>query len=118
MTIEEAGERYRIPAEVLREYESWGLGGEAKSVEGARLCDQTDIERLSLIMTLHDVGFTSEEIERYMRLTLADEDTAAERAAILRQKRSGTLEEIHLKQEQLDRLDYLRFELSRAAKPK
>ena len=30
MTINEASERYRIPIEVLREYESWGLCGEVK----------------------------------------------------------------------------------------
>ena len=29
------------------------------------------IERLSIIMTLHDIGFTNENIEKYMRL-LAD----------------------------------------------
>ncbi len=28
MTREEAGERYNIPAEVLREYERWGRSGE------------------------------------------------------------------------------------------
>ena len=32
--------------------------------------DQTDIERLSLILTLHDVGFTPEEVEHSMRLLL------------------------------------------------
>ena len=30
MTIHEASERYNIPIEILREYESWGLCGAVK----------------------------------------------------------------------------------------
>lgn len=32
--------------------------------------DDSDLENLSLIMTLHDIGFSIEEIENYMRLLL------------------------------------------------
>ena len=113
MTIEEASERYNIPIKILQEYERWGLCGEVKKVMGAWKYDQTDIERLSLIMTLHDVGFTNEEVEQYMRLEMSGSETAGERLETLRRKRNGTLDEIHFKQEQLDRLDYLRFEISR-----
>ena len=111
--MEEASRAYGIPLDVLREYERWGLCGEVKKVMGAWHYDETDIERLSLILTLHDVGFSGEEIERYMRLLLSGEDSAQERMAMLREKRDGTLDEIHFKQRQLDRLDYLRFELAR-----
>lgn len=113
MTIEEASERYRIPIEILREYESWALCGKGKNAAGVWHYDQADIERLSLIMTLHDVGFTKEEVEHYLRLELSGRETSEERLAMLREKRNGTLDEIHFKQKQLDRLDYLRFELSR-----
>ena len=41
-------------------------------------------------------------------------ETAGERLAMLRRRRNGILDEIHRKQEQLDRLDHLRFTLSRA----
>lgn len=68
MTIKEAAERYRIPTEILDEYESWGFCGNNDGNIGVRQYDQTDIERLSLIMTLHDVGFSGTEAERYMRL--------------------------------------------------
>ena len=60
MTIEEASERYNIPIKVLKEYESWGLCSEVKKVMGSWHYDETDIERLSLIMTLHDVGFNEQ----------------------------------------------------------
>lgn len=32
--------------------------------------DDSDLENLNLIMTLHDIGFSIEEIENYMRLLL------------------------------------------------
>ena len=62
MTIDEASERYQIPIEVLKEYESWGLCGAVRKVVGAWQYDEEDLKRLSLIMTLHDVGFEPEEM--------------------------------------------------------
>lgn len=113
MTIDEAGKRYNIPIKILEMYESWGLCGEVKKVIGSWQYDEADIERLGLIMTLHDVGFTNGEIERYMRLSLSGDETSNERMKMLQKKRSQTLDEIHLRQKLLDRLDFLRFEISR-----
>ena len=111
MTIEEAHRRYNIPVEILKEYESWGLCGAVKTVMGAWQYDEEDVERLSLIMTLHDVGFSKEEVESYMRLLLEGENTEAKRMKMLDAHRNGTLDEIHFKQRQLDRLDYLRYKI-------
>ena len=111
MTINEASERYKIPIKILQAYESWGLCGEVKKIMGSWHYDESDIERLSTIMTLHDIGFTNDEVRRYMRLLLEGESTEQERMKMLTDKRSGTLDEIHFKQQQLDRLDYLRFEM-------
>ena len=55
MTIHEASERYNIPLEILREYESWGLCGAVKQVMGSWQYDDTDLERLSLIMKLNPI---------------------------------------------------------------
>ena len=112
MTIQEASELYRIPLHILQEYERWGLCRAVKDVMGTWQYDQTDIERLSLILTLHDVGFSPEEVEHYMRPLLAGDSTREERARMLKERRDGTLDEIHLHQQQLDRLDYLRYELA------
>lgn len=75
------------------------------------LYDDTDLERLSTIMTLHDIGFTTEEVEAYMRLLLEQKDSDMARLRMLNQKRSTTLDEIHFRERQLERLDYLRHEL-------
>lgn len=109
MTIQEASERYQIPMNVLREYESWGLCGAVKKVMGAWQYDDTDLERLSIIMTLHDIGFTPEEVAAYMRLLLKGENS--QRLEMLERKRNAALDEIHLREHQLQRLDYLRHEI-------
>jgi DNA-binding transcriptional MerR regulator len=116
MTIDEASKQYNIPIEVLEEYESWGLCGEVKKVMGAWQYDGQDLERLSMIMTLHDVGFENGEIEEYMKLLLEGESTGKERLHMLNKKRGSTLDELHLRQKQLDRLDYLRYKIQNAEK--
>ena len=114
MTIYEASEKYQIPIEILHEYERWGLCGSVKKVMGDWHYDDRDLEHLSLIMTLHDIGFTGEEVETYMRLLLEETDTAAKRLELLNQKRSQTLDEIHFKEKQMDYLDYLRHKIQKS----
>lgn len=46
MTMNEASERYEIPLEILKEYESWGLCGAVKKVMGAWQCDEQDISTM------------------------------------------------------------------------
>ncbi|OUP58564.1 MerR family transcriptional regulator [Pseudoflavonifractor sp. An184] len=118
MTIHEASERYNIPLEILREYESWGLCGTVKTVMGVWQYDDTDLERLSMIMTLHDVGFENAEIETYMKLLLEQEGTEAQRLRILDEKRGRTLDEIHFREKQLERLDYLRYHIRKQQEAK
>ncbi len=83
MTKEEASKNYRIPVEILDEYESWGLCGSIKQAMGHWQYDDQDLERLSLIMN------------------------------ILNALRDRKLDEIHLKEKQVERLDYLRYKLRR-----
>ena len=116
MTINEASERYNIPIEVLKEYESWGLCDEVRRVMGVWQYDDQDIQRLSMIMTLHDVGFDNSEVESYMRLLLEGDSTEKERLDMLNKKRGATLDELHFKQKQLDRVDYLRYKIQKALK--
>ena len=113
MTMGEASERYKIPLKILKEYESWGLCGAVKKVMGSWQYDDQDIERLSMIMTLHDIGFDSSEVETYMRLTLEGEHTKPERMAMLNKRRGRTLDEIHFKEKQITYMDYLRYEMQK-----
>ena len=103
----------RIPPHILDEYESWGLCGAVKKVMGAWQYDDEDLERLSTIMTLHDIGFTADEVETYMRHLLEQPDRDRQRLRMMEEKRKATLAEIHFRERQLQRLDYLRHEIQK-----
>ena len=111
MTKQEASEKYNIPISILDEYESWGLCREVKKVMEVWQYDDTDLERLSMIMTLHDIGFTNAEVEHYMQLMLEGTHTKEQRLRMLNRRRSDALDEIHWKEKQLERLDYLRHNI-------
>lgn len=113
MTIKEASEKYHIPLELLREYERWGLCDTVKKVMGAWQYDDRDLERLSMIMTLHDAGFTGEEVKTYMQLILSGTDTTAKRLQLLKHKRDCILKAIHRRERQLDQLDHLRYKMQK-----
>ena len=116
MTQQEASEHYSIPVSILQEYESWGLCGAVKKVMGVWQYDDEDLERLSTIMTLHDIGFTTKEVETYMRLLLEQPDSDKKRLRMMEEKRNETLDEIHFHERQLQRLDYLRHEIQKNKK--
>jgi len=107
MTLDEASKCYQIPVEILQEYRRWNLCD--KGDTGVWQCEDADLEKLGLMTTLRCAGFTLDEIETYMRLLLAETASEVERLRMLEQKRSAALEDIHRREQQLDRLDYLRF---------
>lgn len=53
----------------------WG----SKKSKGSWHYDDSDIERLSTIMTLHDIGFNHDEIKKYMTLLQKGKSTEQER---------------------------------------
>ena len=104
MTMQEASERYHIPLHILQEYECWGL------CHGCY--EEADIRRLSLILTLYDIGFSAQQVQQYMQLAVFGQETLDTRLRMLNTERIHILDEIHLLQKQLDKVDYLRFQLS------
>lgn len=116
MTIDEVSKRYNIPQEILQQYADWGLCPAVKEVMEAWEYDDRDIERLSMVMTLHDIGFDGGDVEAYMRLQLQGDASGEERLRLLEQKRSSLLDEIHFKEKQLEHIDYLRHQLRQSKK--
>ena len=102
MTMQEISERYRIPMDVLKEYEKWGLHNTIEKALDKQEYDDQDIEQLSMIMTLHGIGFLNDEVESYMRMLLKGESTEAQRIEMMNKKRSATLDKIHLSNMQLN----------------
>ncbi len=110
MTINEASERYCIPIKILKEYESMELCGTVKRVMGAWQYDDQDIERLSMIMMLHDIGFSNDDIDEYMKLLLSGQNNE-ECMKMLNKRRKIALDKIHILERQIDNIDYLRNEM-------
>lgn len=114
MTRQEISRRYQIPLDVLLEYEEWALCGADKRMGDDWQYDDSDLERLSMVMTLLGIGFRVREAEVYLRLALEGEHSGAQRLRMLEERRSAILEEIHCKERQLQRLDCLRHALRTA----
>lgn len=114
MTRQEISRRYQIPLDVLLEYEEWALCGADKRRGDDWQYDDSDLERLSMVMTLLGIGFRVREAEVYLRLALEGEHSGAQRLRMLEERRGAILEEIHCKERQLQRLDCLRHALRTA----
>lgn len=55
-----------------------------------------------------------EVLEEYMRLLLEEKDTEKRRIEMLDCHREMILDEIHFREKQIDRMDYLRFKLNKS----
>lgn len=113
MTIYEVSKKYCIPIKILKQYESMELCGTVKRVMGAWEYNDSDIERLSMIMTLHDIGFSKEDIDEYMKLMLSGKNSE-ECITMLNKRRELILDKIHLMEKQINNIDYLRNEMLEA----
>ncbi|MFC6323575.1 MerR family transcriptional regulator [Companilactobacillus baiquanensis] len=109
MNKQEVSKKYSIPIDVLSEYEKWNLCDSVKLVMGDWQYDDEDLDRLSMIMTLHDIGFDNDTIKEYMK-TLVKEDKKANALllTIIQKQRNLKLKKIHLLEKQIEKLDYLR----------
>ena len=115
MTITEVSEKYKIPLALLQRYATEKADAESKGrklrqAEAYRFTD-SDIEQLSVRMTLQDIGFAEEEVAAYLRLRQDGENSAEACLNMLNKLRSRTLDTIHGKEKALERIDYLRYEL-------
>ncbi len=110
MSKEEVCARYGIPPEVLDECKRWGLCDAAKAVMEGWRYDGHDMEVLGMVLTLHDVGFATEDVEKYMRLVLEGPATRAARLRMLDGRRDKTLAAMHELEDRLTKIDHLRYE--------
>lgn len=116
MTIDEVSRNFQIPIKILKKYESWGGCGAVNKVIGDWQYDDQDLEKLSLIITLQEIGLDEKEVREYMMFLNRGEDTENERLRILQKKRVGLLDEIHFLEKKLEHLDYMRYEITKKNK--
>lgn len=107
MTKQKMLQKYNVPPDLLDKYEA------AHKCTGFT---DKDVENMSLILTLYDAGFDDAEVRDYIGFYRSGGDTADKRTEMLLKKRKKALEELHAKQEQLDRIDYLRYKIKKENK--
>lgn len=112
MTLFEISEKYNIPPEIIKEYEQRFLCGKYENTAGPHEYSDEDIENLSIIITLRDIGFSAEETDRYMRAKLSGKKDSS-LFCLLCEKRNSLLCQIHSMEDKLQRLDYLKYKLAR-----
>jgi DNA-binding transcriptional MerR regulator len=111
MTLVELGQRFHISFEQLKAYEALMLlpGSASQNYTDA------DAKQVSLLHDLENAGMNLKEIKTYI-----EEHGENERIRTLHKKRCCLLEELHAKQQILDKLDYiireLKGEVRRSAK--
>ena len=106
MTLNDAAKKFDLPLETLKKYISLGFIRENSNTDGTAQYKDSDFERLGLIDTLIQSGFTPEETKKYLALT---ENMGADETQIrmLKKQRRSLLNDIHKKQQLLDNLDYM-----------
>lgn len=102
MKAEEVSRRYQIPLELLQDDQDWGF------ISWSGEYEEADLPRLSLMLTLQEIGFEPAEIRDYLHLWLDGEKSSVRRIQLLEEKRDRILAAIHAGEQKLERLDCLR----------
>ncbi len=117
MTLQEASRQFHLKIETLRSYEKKGLLQGTKTAAGAVDYPESEIQKASQFLFLEKAGMNLEALKHFVALRNQETDTTAEQIRILRKYRYRLLEEIHGKQQALDQLDYLLYEIKKGAFP-
>lgn len=84
MTRQEISERYCVSAKVLDAYERCLAGNkDGQKCSAHHHYTEQDLAQISLLLTLHDLGFSSQEAQEYMRLCQCRYETSRRRLAML-----------------------------------
>ena len=100
-------ERFGIPDTILNDYE--------RNVRKTHMevYSDADLALLSQMVTLYEIGFAPQQVQEYLCAGSAQGDADAMRLALLNRKRQELLNTIHQQEEQLDKLDFLRYEIQK-----
>lgn len=105
MTLQEASERFCISVEKLTYYEENRLIIHERLVDGVPDYTEEELRKVSVIHDLLEAGMEVDVLQKYMQLLSKNTVSKTEQIRILRKQRCELMEEIHRKQQCLDRLD-------------
>lgn len=104
MTIEEAGRQLPIDLDTLRYYEEQEL---LKLENPSQEETEQELKDIQTIDSLARIGVSLEELKRLKELLNRGTGTKDEQIRLLKKCRFRILDDIHAKQQSLDRIDYI-----------
>ncbi len=111
MTLQEASRRFHLNLKTLQLFETSGLLKGNTTEAGKSDYKESDLQRASQLHFLMNAGMDLHTLKRFVSLYDAERNTSEEQVRILRKCRYQLLDEIHGKQQSLDRLDYLIYKI-------
>lgn len=111
MTIEEVSRQCQISVEDLRHYEENGLLECKRTADGLPDYQTADLQRIGFIRFLTDAGLQLDDLRYFLQMRSQDSGSKEEQIRILKKQRYRLLDDIHRKQQSLDRLDYMIHEI-------
>lgn len=115
MNLQEIAQLFDMSLDKLRFYESEGLLRRRTDLVNSDEYMPGDIERLGAVDILLKIGFTIVEIKKYFELTEC-KGTNEKQIRMLRKQRKKLLDDVHGKQQLLDKVDYLIWKTNKEAK--
>lgn len=91
----EISQKFHLPLDLLQ-----GLSGEEMS------------KIAKIIFVLKQAGFSKLETERFLLILVKEPDATNKQVELLTAKRQQILRKIHCREQQIDKIDYLRYKIS------
>ena len=111
MTLQEASGKFHLNMDILLICEKNGLLKGRNMKDGTVDYQEGDLRQAFQFYFLSKAGMAPDTVKYFAALQMSEEDTSAEEIRLLRKCRFQLLEEIHEKQQMLDQLDYLAYEI-------
>ena len=113
MTLQEASEYLHVEIAQLELYEENGLLRGKKTKDGIMDYPETEIQRVLHLYSLQKAGMDLASLKRFVGLLEKGANTKEEQIRLLRKCRFQLMDEIHGKQQSVDHLDYLIYEIKK-----
>lgn len=113
MTLEDAESRYGHSMEKLKGYAEQGFLRCRVKPDGSVDYEEDDFKKIGQIQSLTAIGMSLENLRLFFSLSENSAQGREGKTRMLRKCRADLLEEIHEKQQILDRIDYYICELKK-----
>ncbi len=117
LMISETAELFGVTTSLLRYYEKHGVIPPIKRGEnGQRYYDEGDLDWISVVMCMKGTNMSIEEIQKFVRLNNAGDQTLGERLEMVKVQRDKTLQRIKELEKYLETIDFKIFYFSECIK--